>query len=95
MDDVKDRFQYTRKQELLRLRDHLDKLREIEKEASDMQQVLEDPDLSEHHHHAQRRLILANRALETFRQLVAVDIEVLGLQDDRQELERQLAALDD
>ncbi|MDH2406081.1 hypothetical protein QCM77_40320 [Bradyrhizobium sp. SSUT18] len=94
MQDVEGRVEFTRKQELLRLRDHLDKLREIEKEVSDMEQVLADPDFAEHHHHAERRLTLAQRAHETFRQLVAIDIDILGLQDDKQELERQLAALD-
>lgn len=60
-----------------------------------MEQVLEDPDFAEHHHHAQRRLGLARKALETFQQLVAVEMEILGLHDDRKELERQLAALED
>lgn len=95
MQDVEDKFLFSRKRNLLRLRDHLDKLREIEAEASNMEEVLKDPEFAEHHHHALRRLSLAQRALETFKQLVAVDMELLDLHDRKLDLEKELAALDD
>lgn len=95
MKDDQDGVAYTRKQNLLRLRDHLDKLGQIEAEVSDMEEVIQDPSFAEQHHHAHRRLALARRAQETFKELVAIDMEILNLHDDKQEVEEALAALDD
>ncbi|WP_445490606.1 hypothetical protein [Rhodopseudomonas sp. RCAM05734] len=85
----------TRKLDLLELRKYLDRRREWEDEISSMQETLRDPAYAVDHKAAKRRLELATESLEICNQLISAQLETLGIRDERQELERQLAALED
>lgn len=95
LDDLDAQFELTRKRDLLELRGYLDRRRRWEDEISSMEETLADPAYAIDHDAARHRLESATRLLEICNQLIAVQLAKLGIRDEKLELERQLAALED
>ncbi|MFQ3454121.1 hypothetical protein PMN64_12500 [Bradyrhizobium sp. UFLA01-814] len=95
MEDFETTADFEQKRELLKLRDRLNQLRKYEQEASELESILSDPECREDHSAAKERLAALKRAIETKKELIAVQFEILNLTGDKLELEKRLAALDD
>lgn len=90
-----DALDFERKQELLKLREYLDRRRKWEDEISSMEETLADPEYAIDHEAARRRLAAATKLLAMCNELIAVQLEVLNIRDEKAEYEKQLAALND
>jgi hypothetical protein len=87
-------FTLTRNRDLLALRKHLDQKREWEQEISRLESILVDQTKAARHERVHRLMSLAQKALAVHSELVELDMELLGLRDNKEELERQLAELE-
>jgi ABC-type phosphate transport system auxiliary subunit len=92
VEDLKSQLDLNHKRELLQLRQSLDRLKWFEDEAADMEAILDDPDRGGHHEAAKKRLEAIQSVVGTYKELVEVTIELIGLTGDRAELQRQLDA---
>ncbi|MBH5373449.1 hypothetical protein [Bradyrhizobium glycinis] len=95
MDGLDAQLELTRRRDLLELRGYLDRRRRWEDEISSMKETLADPAYAIDHKAAKHRLEAATRLLDICNQLIAVQLEKLGIRDEKLELERQLAALEE
>jgi len=86
---------FTRKRDLLKLREYLDNRQRWEDEISAMEETLADPEYAIDHEAARHRLAAATKLLAICNELIAVQLEVLNIRDDKAEYEWQLAALED
>jgi hypothetical protein len=90
--DARDR---QRKLDLLELRKQLDARKYWQGEIKKHQSVLADPGRSGQHKTANELKAMAERALALTEEQISTVMALLNVEDDKDEIERQLAALDD
>ena len=84
----------TRRRDLLELRKHLDAQKMWQSEVVKQDDVLNDPLRTSEHERAKRLKAIAARALALTREQAETMMKILDLEDDKEQIERQLAALD-
>lgn len=84
-----------RRLDLLELRKQLDARKYWQGEIERQQNVLDNPRRTAQHSTANRLKGMADRALALTEEQISTMMAILNAEDDKEEIERQLAALDD
>ncbi|WP_377828399.1 hypothetical protein ACFKHW_32015 [Bradyrhizobium lupini] len=95
MRKLEDDFILAHKRQLLEVRERLDQLRWVEGKQAEYHAILADPAKADQHVEVTRKLAVAKSTIEACNEMIALITTILGLEEDKLELQKQLAEIDD